>query len=224
MKKLNVILILLLIISCNVRDRKNANSSGNDYDEKNPFNSNSANPQNDTNEDDDNPTTPPATSVTIPTDASDSCSFSQDGISGYQSNSAHLGEYTLCKSKSNPNQLYIQVRTPITETRLCIIPTYNGQYGSIYIGEPRCLHIPSSTKIEPITMIINRTGYETYLMNSAMIMKDEKKYYAPPFVSPQGGILSPDAYLYCSLILSQTSDPSYCNVFVQVGAYKFHLF
>ncbi len=163
----------------------------------------------------------------FPTDINSDCSFSSDGVTNYKKFDSHIGYYNICQSINDSKLLYLQVQTPTTDIKLCLIPTYQSSQlnsGSVYIGEPRCVLTTSATAVYPINMLINRTNFQTYPMNSLMIMKDEKHEYGPPFGIPYQNILSPDAYLYCSWQLSVNGDGSFCEAFKTVGAYIYHIF
>jgi hypothetical protein len=159
-------------------------------------------------------------SNSIPADAAH-CSWSADGISGYQYTHNHIGVFSFCRSSSNNMRVYIQVKMPISDSNLCVIPTTSVSTNSTYIGGPRCVFANDPLKIYPIDLSKNRAGYSDYSMTGSMIMKDKMYYYPPPF---NQNLLSPDAYLYCSQWLAQTGDSSYCSAFVSVGQYIYHKF
>lgn len=169
-------------------------------------------------------------SVVIPADAN-GCSWSMDGVSGFQSQSAHLdpngedtaseGAYTVCQSTSNPSDVYIQTKAPQNIEQLCLIPTYHSGSNSVYVGEPRCLNITSNTTLYKVGLIKNRAGFTSYPITGVMIMKDKAYDYGAPFYQK---ILSPDAYIFCSQWLAQYGDPSYCVAFQAGGHYVYHQF
>ncbi len=167
-------------------------------------------------------TTP--TPVTIPSEVSH-CRWSQDGANGFERGSAHLspnedsvseGAYTLCQSSTNELDVYLQLKNPITDQQLCLIPTHHSGANSVYIGEPRCLVVRSNTSLYKITLIKNRSGFTGHTLNGVMMMKDKAYQYAAPFYQM---ILSPDAYIFCSQWLAQYGDPSYCVSFQEGGHY-----
>ncbi|HLE11810.1 MAG: hypothetical protein A2504_15070 [Bdellovibrionales bacterium RIFOXYD12_FULL_39_22] len=217
---------LLTLISCNPpRDRRVAFSGGS-TENTNPF----TDGINDTTLIESTPTPVPSetstsTTGTIPTDIPSTCTFSTDGNSGYKSYNAHVGKFTLCQSTTDAKKLYIQVQTPITANRLCLIPTYGNQSGSFYIGEPRCLFIYNAKTIYSLSLNINRINYTNITPNSVMMMKDEAHNYGPPFGYPYQSLLSPDAYLFCSnWMATHYGDTSYCQAFNAVGAFVFYTF
>ncbi len=160
------------------------------------------------------------TATTVP-DEIKHCSWSFDGQTGYEKTHQHIGSYTLCKSSVNSMDVFIQVKTPITDAMLCLIPTAHSGSSSTYIGEPRCLNVDTNAKVYKVSMVKNRTGFTNYTMTGIMLMKDKQFYYGAPFYS---FMLSPDAYLFCNNWLAQTGDPSYCYAFNQVGQYVYHQF
>lgn len=167
--------------------------------------------------------------TTVPADAQN-CTWSSDGENGFQFSAVHMdpqeqsasnGRYTICKSSSNPMDVYLQVQNPIEGHQLCLIPTTHSGSNSVYIGEPRCLYVRSNTTLYKISMIKNRPGYSNYQMTGVMMMKDKAYQYDVPFYQV---ILSPDAYIFCSQWLAQYGDPSYCIPFKAAGHYVYHQF
>lgn len=166
--------------------------------------------------------------TTIPAEV-DHCQWSSDGVNGFQYSALHMdpdektatdGKYTICKSQTNPLDIYLQVARPLDE-QVCLIPTTHSGSNSVYIGEPRCLYVRSNSTLYKISMIKNRAGYSNYQMTGVMMMKDKAYEYGPPFYQV---ILSPDAYIFCSQWLAQYGDPSYCIPFKAAGNYVYHQF
>ncbi|PIK15890.1 hypothetical protein [Halobacteriovorax sp. JY17] len=223
MKKSSLILLIsLLIASCDApRDRRTAYSS-NSYNQSNGFIQNPTSTGttttggSDSSSDDSSEET---TESTIPAEIQH-CTWSSDGVSGFAESHTHLGEYTVCQS-TNKKDVWIQVKTPITDSQVCIIPTHNSGSSSVYIGEPRCLMISDSKKIYKVTLYTNRSGYTNFSITGAMVMKDKAYFYPSPFYQY---VLSPDAYIYCSQFLDQYKDSSYCNAFKSVGQYVYKVF
>jgi hypothetical protein len=167
--------------------------------------------------------------VTIPTEVSH-CSWSQDGSTGFSRGSAHLsptedstneGAYTLCQSTSSETDVYLQMKNPITDNQICLIPTYHSASNSVYVGEPRCLFVRSNTSLYKISLVKNRAGFSQYPVTGVMMMRDKAYQYGAPFYQM---ILSPDAYIFCSQWLAQYGDPSYCVPFKSAGHYTYHQF
>ena len=149
------------------------------------------------------------------------CSWSTNGISGYASNHATIGPYTLCKSNTTETNVFIQVKNPITDSYLCVIPTTHSNNLSTYVGEPRCVMATSATTIYKLTLLKNRTGYSGYSITGGMIMKDKNEWFPSPYFQY---LLVPDAYLFCAEYLAQTGDSSYCYTFNIVGKFVYHQF
>ena len=160
------------------------------------------------------------TSSNIPSDASH-CSWSTDGISGFTSNHNHIGYYNICQSSSSNTTIYIQVKTPINDSNLCIIPTTSSGGSSTYIGEARCIHATSASQIYTIELYKNRVGYGNYSVSGVIILKDKAYWYPSPYNSYK---LSPDAYFSCMNWLASYGDPSLCNAFEMVGEYLYNPF
>lgn len=149
------------------------------------------------------------------------CQWSTDGTSGFQSSGSHLGAYTACQSTTNETDIYIQLQSPVTDSQLCVIPTFNNGATSIYIGEPRCLSVVDNKKIYKVGLLKNRPGYTNFAISSVMILKDKAFFYPAPFYQY---VLSPDAFIFCSNYLDQYRDSSYCQAFKSVNEYQFHQF
>ncbi|MBT7609424.1 MAG: hypothetical protein HN576_06695 [Bacteriovoracaceae bacterium] len=227
MKFLKLLFLILpfIIIGCNQpRDRRTAykardldsNSSYN-YD----YNGNGGNENGNGGNENSNPTaTPTPNGQTVPPEISH-CSWSSDGVNGFASTHAHIGAYTLCQSSSDQTKVHLQVKSPITDSQVCVIPTYHSNNRAIYIGEPRCLLINSNMSIYPISLLRNRTGYSNFQITGVMVMKDKAFFYPSPFYQY---LLSPDAFLFCSQWLDQTGDSSYCYAFDSIGQYVYHQF
>ncbi len=221
MKMISLLLIAITLVSCDTaRDRRTAYSSST-YDTTGSYISNPTSTTgtvtvggSDSSTDDTS-----TDESTIPTEIAH-CSWSEDGVSGFTESHSHLGEYTLCQS-TNKKDVWIQVKTPITDSQVCIIPTHNSGSSSVYIGEPRCLMISDSKTIYKVTLYTNRTGYTNFSITGAMVMKDKAYFYPSPFYQY---VLSPDAYIYCSQFLDQYNDSSYCSAFKSVGQYVFKVF
>lgn len=158
--------------------------------------------------------------TTIPSEISH-CSWAQDGLNGFSSNSTHLGQFTVCKSTSSETDLYIQIKNPITSVQVCLVPMSTSGSSSVYIGEPRCLVLSDNKRVYKVTMLKNRTYYSHLALNGVMIMKDEAHQYPYPF---NQYILSPDAFIFCSEYLAQHGYDGYCDTFKDVGAYVYKQF
>lgn len=158
--------------------------------------------------------------TTIPAEISH-CSWAPDGQNGFSSNSSHLGAFTVCKSSSKETDLYIQIKTPVTNVQVCLIPTSSSGSSSVYIGEPRCLVLGDNKRVYKVAMNKNRPNFSHLPLNGVMIMKDESHFYPYPF---NQNALSPDAYIFCSQYLAQFNYAGYCEAFKSVNAYVFKQF
>lgn len=162
------------------------------------------------------------TNTNLPTEIQQ-CQWSSDGSNGFAASSSHLGSYTFCQAAAPAPEtdVYLQMKFPVTDSQICVIPTFNNGPNSIYIGEPRCLTVTDNKKIYKIGLVKNRPGYSNFAVTGAMIMKDKAFFYPAPFYQY---VLSPDAYIFCSNFLDQYGDASYCNAFRSVGEYHYHQF
>lgn len=150
------------------------------------------------------------------------CSWSADGKTGFENSSnSHLGAHTICQSQNSEVDVYLQLKNPISDAQICLIPTYSSGSSSIYIGEPRCLMVNDNKRIYKVTLLKNRQGYSSFDVTGVMAMKDKAFFYPPPFYQH---VLSPDAYLFCSQFLDQYGDDSYCQSFKSVGQYVYKQF
>ncbi len=163
-------------------------------------------------------TTPESTSSSnVPADAAH-CSWSTDGVSGFQYNHSHLGDYSFCRSSQSETTVYVQVKQSFSSPPLCIIPTTNFGGSSTYIGEPRCLYPSKNTTIYKIVLYKNRFNYTNFPLTGAMLMKDEIHQYGGPYNNQY--LLTPDAYMYCIDMLSQSSE--YCAEFQKQPYFIYH--
>jgi hypothetical protein len=159
------------------------------------------------------------TNTVIPSEISH-CSWSMDGTTGFAYTHEHIGAYTVCKSTSS-DDIYLQVKNPITDVQLCLFPTTNTGSNSSYIGEARCLMVSDNKKIYKIITYKNRPGYTSSTLTGVMIMKDKAYFYPSPFYQ---WLLSPDAYVYCSQYLDQYNNSSYCSAFKSLNQYVYRQF
>jgi len=220
MKTILFLTLGLIIVSCNepTRNRRLAYQSDNSNNNAYQYGANFSTT---------NPTVAPTsisptptTNPNIPSDANH-CKWSTDGITGFERQSTHLGEYTLCQSKTDETKVYIQLKT-VPEKQICIIPTSaDSSGGSVYIGEPRCLLVTSNLAIYPVTLLKNRQSFTSYPLNSVIMMKDLIYYtYGYPYSGPR---YAPTAYLEC-MANNIYLDTRYCKAFNALGQHVFHKF
>jgi hypothetical protein len=154
------------------------------------------------------------------------CSFAMDGRNGFQHSANHVGAYTLCQPRNNGaavgNNVYLQMKTPINQGQLCLIPiTINSQGRSTFIGEPKCLMVTDPMQVYNISFSINRQGLSGATLRGAMIMKDVSLYFPAPF---NQYLMNVDAYLWCMDYVDRTGDTSYCQSYDSVGQFVEHRF
>lgn len=171
------------------------------------------------------PTTPatpgtPATSV-VPEDAKH-CKFSTDGVNNFASNSNHLGPYTLCKSSTDANTFYFQIKTPPVgssgDVSVCFIPTTSSGSNSIYVGNPMCGTFNDPKAVKKITFV-KYSSYTNAAINGVMFFKDTTYYY-PVF---NRYMMTLAAYQGCMNMLAY-GNAAYCEAFKSVGQYVFQSF
>lgn len=219
---LTAILIMFSIVGCDTaRDARRSRYNSNALDNSNSYNwGNNNNNNGGVTVDNGGNTNGSGSGTTIPSEISH-CSWASDGLNGFASNSSHLGQYTVCKSSTKETDLYIQVKNPVTNVQVCLIPTSTSNSAQVYIGEPRCLMLSDNKRVYKVPMLKNRSGFSHMPLNSVMIMKDESHPYPHPF---NQYVLTPDAFIFCSNYFDQTGYSGYCDAFKDVGAYALNIF
>ncbi len=182
-----------------------------------------------TDDDDDDDTTTTTTDEEadseIPDDI-DHCTWSSDGEDDFASTSDHLGDYTACQSSDDSNIVYIQLKTPVTDSEVCLFPMSDQVYSSYgndprYIGSGKCQMIEDNLTIYKFEFEIDRNGFESYTTTGIIAMKDQMYFFPSPFYSY---MLSPDAFLTCMIMYDVYLDSSYCQAFDYTGEYIYHDF
>lgn len=163
-------------------------------------------------------TTTSSTSLVKDLPSSIQSKFSSDGVNSFTNSSTHLGDYNIAQDSSNTNDVYLQLKAPIQDATVCMIPVHQEGGSSFYIGGPVCKTV-ATTAVAKFTLSKNRYNFDSYSLNGVMVMKDKAYFYPTPFYRY---VLSPDAYLFCQNWLQQKNDSSYCQAFKQLGQYKFH--
>ena len=232
MKKSAYLLLLLLIAltSCDSPRSQRAISSysnnqlqaGNNSGVNFTDNSNTnTNTNTNTNNNNNNNTTT-TTNSNVPSDATQ-CKFSTDGLTGFESTSTHLGDYTLCQSSGTDKTIfYFQLKTPPTNASgnisVCLIPTTSSGTQSIYVGNPMCGYFTDPKSVRKITFI-KYAQYANATINGVIFFKDLSWYY-PVFNSYMYTL---DAYKTCMNMLAY-GNTAYCESFKNVGQYVYKSF
>lgn len=164
------------------------------------------------------------TTSTIPSDAIQ-CKFATDGVTGFESTSAHLGEYTLCQSSTDKNVAYFQLKTPPTNSNgdisICLIPTTNNGSNSIYVGNPMCGYFKDPKAVRKITFV-KYAAYSNATITGVIVFKDLSWYYGYPF---NNYVMTLDAYKTCMTMLAYPYyNSSYCTAFKNVNQYVYKSF
>ncbi len=225
MKKYSILIISLALVSCVApRDKRalygdaESKSTSSSSTGSNSNNSGSA-----IEVDDGSGTTTGSTGSSIPT-ALQHCSWSLDGSTGFAtSTNSHLGAHTICQSKTDQSEVYVQLKTALPSTRLCVIPTYTTSDRSIFLGEARCQFIESNVKLYRFPLVKNRDygKYQNFQINSVMVMKEASYFFDSPFYRDQ---ISYDAFFICSVNLDLYADSRYCDAFKSKGEYVYKKF
>lgn len=164
-------------------------------------------------------TTPTTTNPLIPTDATH-CKFATDGVTGFESNSNHLGDYTLCQSSTDKSVMYFQLKTPPTNSSgdisICLIPTTSNGTSSIYVGNPMCGYFKNPKDVRKITFI-KYAQYSNANINGVIFFKDLSWYYYNSYM------MTLDAYKTCMNMLA-AGNSAYCEKFKSVGQYVYKQF
>jgi hypothetical protein len=166
-------------------------------------------------------TTATGTTSVIPTDASQ-CKFASDGVTGFESTSTHLGDYTLCQSSTDKSVVYFQLKTPPTNSNgdisICLIPTTSSGSSSIYVGNPMCGYFKDPKAVRKINFI-KYAQYANATINGVIFFKDLSWYY-PVY---NNYMMTLDAYKTCMNMLAY-GNTAYCQSFKTVGQYVFKQF
>ena len=238
MMKLLILLTFIISVSCVSPRDKRALYSGaeNNTETESGDSQSSSDSSSNANESGDDTTvtvvdsSDSGTSVNVPSEIS-ACSWSADGTTGFENTAAnmedksyaHLGDNTVCQSKTNTSEVYLQLKTPSTDVRVCIVPTYEQNGRSIYLGEARCQFIDSNKKIFKFPLLKNRDygRYQNFAINGAMVIKEQTYFFDSPFYREQ---ISYDAYFICSVNMDLYGDSSYCEAFKKKGEYFYKKF
>jgi hypothetical protein len=166
-------------------------------------------------------TTTTTNSPVIPSDATH-CKFASDGVTGFETESSHLGSYTLCQSSSDKNSFYFQLKTPPTngsgDVSICFIPTTSNGTNSIYVGNPMCGYFKDPKSVRKIAFV-KYANYSNATINGVIFFKDVSWYY-PVF---NNYVMTLDAYKYCMNMVAY-GNTAYCQAFKQVGQYIYRQF
>jgi hypothetical protein len=161
------------------------------------------------------------TTSVIPTDATQ-CKFASDGVTGFESTSTHLGDYTLCQSSVDKSIIYFQLKTPPTNSNgnisICLIPTTSSGSSSIYVGNPMCGYFTDPKVVRKINFI-KYAQYANANINGVIFFKDLSWYY-PVY---NNYMMTLDAYKTCMNMLAY-GNTAYCQSFKTVGQYVFKQF
>ncbi|MFG1498993.1 hypothetical protein ABMA70_02205 [Halobacteriovorax sp. XZX-3] len=152
------------------------------------------------------------------------CSWSLDGQTGFANTSnSHLGPNTICQSRTNETQIYVQLKNPDTNSRVCVIPTSEASGNSIYLGSAQCKYINSSGTISLFNLTKNRDygRYQQFRINGVMVMKEKSYEFPSPF---NRELISYDAYFMCSINVDLYNDRTYCDAFKSKGEYFYKSF
>lgn len=162
------------------------------------------------------------TTSNFPTDVNN-CSFSSDGTNNYEKTSNHLGAYNLCKSTSNGNTFYFQLKKlPVdgqgNSVQVCFIPMTTSGSNSIYVGNPMCGSFTNNTTVKTINFV-KYTTYANATINAVMFFKDTSYYYS----AFNGYTNTLNAFQSCMNALYY-GNSTYCNSFKSTGQYVFQSF
>lgn len=166
-------------------------------------------------------TTENTSATNIPEDAKH-CKFSTDGVNNFATNSTHLGPHTLCKSSSDANAFYFQIKTPPVGTNgdvnICFIPTTSSGSNSIYVGNPMCGAFSDPKAVKKITFV-KYSSYTNAAINGVIFFKDTSYYY-PVY---NRVMMTLAAYQGCMNMLAY-GNTAYCDAFKSVGQYVYQTF
>lgn len=216
--KLLIIFMIAILFSCDSpRSKRSTSFNGHGNSLTNNGNGSGVNLNNNNS-----PALPTSgSSSIIPTDAGH-CSFASDGITGFESNSSHLNEYTLCQSSTDNKTVYFQLKIPPknggNDVSICLIPTTSSGANSIYVGNPMCGYFNAPKSVRKITFI-KFPQYANANITGVIFFKD-LSYYYPVYNKYE---MTLEAYKMCMNMLAY-GNTSYCQAFKDVGQYVFKQF
>ncbi len=166
----------------------------------------------------DNKGLPEENNITIPVEFAHCQAGTQ-----FPNSSSYLGNYFICQSQSDQTNIYFWPQNPIT-SKVCLIPMYSANGSSINIGNAQCQYISGAAQGAVFNLYKNRPGFENYVLNAVMIMKDEAFVYPYPYTLQYGGsaIANTTAFFKCMDTLYQTN--AYCQAYTSLKQYQLHLF
>lgn len=157
----------------------------------------------------------------LPTDAKH-CTFSSDGQNNYSYQSSHITSYNICKSSTDNNTFYVQIKEPNSNSQgassvnICLIPMTQSSGKSIHVGNPQCGAFTDSKTIRKITFV-KSSAYSSATINSIMVFKDLKYYY--PGFGVTYSISTLQAYSTCMSYLNLYGNSYYCEAFKSANYY-----
>lgn len=165
-----------------------------------------------------------STNSNIPTDAQH-CTFSSDGQYNYAQQSSHITAYNVCKSSTDSNAFYVQIKEPnsnsqsLSSVNICLIPMTQSSGKSIHVGNPQCGTFTDSKTIRKITFV-KLSQYSSATINSIMIFKDLKYYY--PGFGTTVPISTLQAYSTCMTYLNLYGNSYYCDAYKSANYYTMY--
>lgn len=168
-------------------------------------------------------TTPESPTTTTPTSTIPTA-YQKCVNSGNQfpNTSTYFGNYFICQQDVTKTKVYLWPQNTIN-SQVCLIPMYATGSNSINIGEAQCQYVSSASQGVEFTLYKNRPGFENYVMNAVMIMRDESFVYPYPYtLKYNSAIKNTTAFYTCMDTAYQTT--AYCQAFAQMQQYKLHTF
>lgn len=165
-----------------------------------------------------------STNSNLPSDAQH-CTFSSDGQYSYSYQSSHITSYNICKSSTDSNTYYVQIKDPNSNSQgsssvnICLIPMTQSSGKSIHVGNPQCGVFTDSKTIRKITFV-KSSAYASATINSLMIFKDLKYYYSGFGVTYPISTLQ--AYSTCMSYLNLYGNSYYCEAFKSANYYTMY--
>ena len=157
----------------------------------------------------------------------ENCNWSEDAISNFQYQNDLLGEFNLCRSSTNTNLLYFQIKSPPTSD-VCFFPMYQEQSGAMhYLGNASCISAKTSNQIFSIELYKNRVNFSHHSISGTMIMLNASYTFPYPYQVP---IEAPAAFKLCMDYAYETSyyygyaDESYCQAFISKNIHSYFSF
>ena len=152
------------------------------------------------------------------------CRWAVNGSSELESADKHLspeenntaeGAFTFCQGQNNKADIYVQLKHPIIDHKLCFFPINTTGNITKKLGRANCQTIAKPETI--YNFVLSQTQHTHLSINGVLAMRD-KEYVYPP---TQHKVVPPIYYEKCN---QYGRSSSYCRIFKGLGKYVLHQF